>query len=77
MNKDKRIPVPQAMQVAHEFYDDLEHVSLAAIEKVLHDEFGFGPQRFERFKAAYLEQLGAEAEKLAEEMRKKIKRRIG
>ena len=76
MSIDKRITARQALELLHDYYDDLEKCSLAAAEKALREQFGFGLERFTRFKAAYLDALGEEAEKQAEDFKKKLKRRL-
>lgn len=76
MSADKRIPVHQALQLLHEFYDDLEACSLEALEKALHEVLGVGSKRFERVKAVYLEKLGEAAQERVETFKKQLKRRI-
>jgi hypothetical protein len=76
MSQDKRIPLRQALELLHEFYDELEGCSLEALEKALHEALGIGPTRFERVKAVYLEKLGEAAEKRVETFKKQLKRRI-
>lgn len=77
MSKDKRITLHQALQQLHEHYDGLEACSLASIEKALYEVLGIGPKRFERVKAVYLDYLGAEAQKRAEDFKRQTKRRLG
>ena len=74
--KDKRIPINQAIQMVHDHYDHLEMATLSASQKALKDTYGFGPKRYARFKEAYLQLLGEEAAKVAEDMRRKAKRRL-
>lgn len=74
--KDKRITINQAVQMVHDHYDHLEMATLSAAQKALHDIYGFGPKRYARFKESYLKLLGEEAAKVAEDMRRKAKRRL-
>lgn len=76
MSHDKRITVRQAMHSMHEFYDALESGSLTALEKALNETLGVGSKRFERVKAVYLQYLGEEAQKRAEEFRRQTIRRL-
>jgi F420-0:gamma-glutamyl ligase-like protein len=75
--QDKKVTFHQATEILHDYYDDLERASLVALERALKDTLGIGSTRFARVKEAYLSILGEEAEKMAEEMRKRMRRRIG
>lgn len=77
MSNDKRMTLHQSVEMMHDYYDDLETASLGAAQRALAVEFGFGPERWKRFKEKYLEMLGEEAEKLTEQMRRKVKKRMG
>lgn len=76
MSAEKRIPLRQALELLHEFYDDLEGCSLEALEKALHEVLGVGSKRFERVKAVYLENLGEAAQDRVESFKRQLKRRI-
>lgn len=62
---DNRFNVDQVMEQIHEAYDFLEEASLTAAREALHEQFGFGEVRLDRFQESYLLKFGQATEQLA------------
>lgn len=76
MSKDKRVTLNQAIQLTNKAYDHFEVISVAAAERALKEEFGFGAARLLRFRQKYVEVFSEEAAKYAEQQRKKLRERF-
>lgn len=74
MKPDKRIPRNQVIKLLHNYYEDLERASHAALRTSLAEDIGLTPERIERFMPIYFMRLGEEAEKTVTESRELITR---
>lgn len=75
MSKDKKLTVNQVRGLVHNAYDQLETLSLVASEQTLKELFGFGPERFARYKERYLEVFGEKAAEMSESIIKQARKR--
>lgn len=67
------VKVTDVMDTIHTAYDYMEAASWRAVEKVLREQLKFGDVRIARFRDEFMMNFGAEAEKMALEIRENLK----